>query len=1127
MPHTSDMAVVVTVHHEGRELTPTFNALGRTIAYASALTIDVVIVQDRADAATKRAVQQAISHDALSLAASVTVISADHGDLSMARNQGIEMTTAPLVGVLDADNLPSQDWLLTAHDVLSAQNVPAIVHPEAIITFGGKREVWPLMPSTTERFAKGWLAWFNPWDAFVIADRRVFERFAYRASRPSAGFGPEDWAWNCDTVAANIPHLVAPGTTLFYRATSGGLAGAHHASLLPRNGLLTDRLVARDALDRMSAPPIGPTARPLRERRVIGTSIRMAAAATRPLRRRLRAKHDAPAPIRDDLRSRRQEWASLHALQPDLPYPSDETLRSYRVWGEDWDTLFTPEQRAHWSGIIDLPARIDVLFVAPWLRTGGADLLTLQYINAVRRTRPDAVIALVTTEPEPSTRLHELDDVSVFDLGRFRLDPQFGVRVLGTLIAQLQPATVHVVNSTLGFDVIDRYGTPLSAHTNLFASTYVIDTLTDGTDWSFLHHRSRDFYNRVQMILTDNAELVETMVRTEGAPLDSFLVHNAVVDSPPSADEARTPPSADNAPPLRVVWAGRFDRQKRLDRFADIVEASAGKPMEFHFYGDQVISDDPNLSQTLERLEHAGAHRHPPYEGGFSRIASDADVLIMTSDREGLPNTLLEASASGVPVVAPAVGDIPRVINGSTGYLIRDRSSTATYLAALSAIADAPEEARIRANQARHLVEQEFSPARLDRTLEALPGYLPRRRGGRAVGYRWYSDQETADVLSSGEALTLIYTGSNGHSNFGDILQNKNIIAYWSERPDRTPVLFLPAFAAETPDRVASLKEWFRCPHIVFFSATREAPPGLSPLSGVSTAAPVHVVGGGYLNAMWGHDHFGAIDAIASDFHASQVFFTGLQIDIAAISGFERLAEAHRVPFVGVRDRTSLDLLTTHSSLAAIDTFDDLTEVLEEWGAGSSPRPVSGPASGPRVAIHMNTSDYAGGDGALLLWRDALARVARLEPRDVVLLSAYSDVRPEVRDTVGTVAALGEDYPFSVATLIDTARIALESQRGEGMPAELQHLADVDFGLSSSYHTALMMSFLGIPTYLMGANGYFGQKARLFQIPSLDAFLADPQKYVLDLDVYRATRRGWVDRLDGLTFGEDRSSEPS
>ncbi|MCR2824013.1 glycosyltransferase [Microbacterium sp. zg.Y909] len=1125
MPSVADIAIIVTVHHEGRFLVPTLRSLGRCIVEAAPARVEVVIVGDRIDEATRSAVDQALRSGALSAAERVEVIDVDHGDLSLARNDGIARSQASAVGVLDADNLPSGNWLAHAHALLSAQDVPSVVHPELVVTFGAKREVWPLISSVSPQFQRGWLAWFNPWDAFVLADRRVFERYPYRPSPPGGGFGPEDWAWNCDTLAGDVPHVVAAGTTLFYRASPHGLAAAHHASLLPRNELLSSRAVAVEALQRIGASAAAP-GRPARRRHPVGRALslarRTAAYLARPVRERLR-RPAPPVAIADDLAARRDDWSKAHELQPEIPFPSDDTLRGYGRWGTDWGTTFLPEQRAYWSAIAALPEQIDVLFIAPWLRTGGADLLTAQYIAAVRRTRPDATVALITTEPEPSTRLGALEGVTVFELGRFELLPQFGVRVLGQIIAQRRPGTVHVVNSTLGFDVVDVFGAPLAQHSDLFVSTYVLDRLPDGTMWSFLHHRSRDFYRHLAGVLTDNAKLVRHMASAEGAPEDAFVVHPAAVQEPDLGLRAR-PLTADA--PLRVVWAGRFDRQKRLDRLVPIAEALRGLPVEFHVYGDAVIGDDPALTSTLDRLRSIGAVLHPPYTSGFAEMAREGgEVLLLTSDREGLPNTVLEAMSSGMPVVAPDVGDIARVVTTATGFLVGDPEDTSGYVAALTRIVEDFPEALARARRGRERVMADFSAARLDATLEALPGYLPRAEGGRAAAHHWYTDDATRRLLESGDPVTLVYTGSNGHSNFGDILQNKNILDYWTQRPDRTPVLFLPAFAGDPGERVASLRRWFDCPHIVLFSdRRRDAPKGLREIRPPVTGAPLHVVGGGYLNAMWGSEHFSAIDAIATDLGASQVVFTGLQVDDAALSGFRRLAERHRVPFIGLRDSTSLARVSKGLDIPAVDTFDDLTEVLEDWAGPSAVRPRS-PDGGLRVAVHMNTSGYAGGEEALSVWREALESVAQLGPDEVYLLNAYADARSEVQDTLRTMAALAEDFPFGRVTVIDLAGAALGYTAGSGLPPVLEPLRTVDFALSSSYHTALMMTFLGVPTYLMGANAYFGQKAELFRLPPLADFLTDPAASLPDLSAQRLRRRAWVAELDEMTFEAPASGD--
>ena len=55
-----------------------------------------------------------------------------------------------------------------------------------------------------------------------------------------------------------------------------------------------------------------------------------------------------------------------------------------------------------------------------------------------------------------------------------------------------------------------------------------------------------------------------------------------------------------------------------------------------------------------------------------ARVLYDGlDVLVSASDAEGLPNVVLEAAASGRPIVATAAGGTPEiVIDGDTGVLV-------------------------------------------------------------------------------------------------------------------------------------------------------------------------------------------------------------------------------------------------------------------------------------------------------------------------------------------------------------------------------------------------------------------------------------------------------------------------
>ena len=65
---------------------------------------------------------------------------------------------------------------------------------------------------------------------------------------------------------------------------------------------------------------------------------------------------------------------------------------------------------------------------------------------------------------------------------------------------------------------------------------------------------------------------------------------------------------------------------------------------------------------------------------------SACDVLCLPSFREGCPNVVLEALASGRPVVASAVGGVPELINSKTGVLVPAGEAAALADALIQAV---------------------------------------------------------------------------------------------------------------------------------------------------------------------------------------------------------------------------------------------------------------------------------------------------------------------------------------------------------------------------------------------------------------------------------------------------------
>lgn len=131
-----------------------------------------------------------------------------------------------------------------------------------------------------------------------------------------------------------------------------------------------------------------------------------------------------------------------------------------------------------------------------------------------------------------------------------------------------------------------------------------------------------------------------------------------------------------------------------------------------------MIGDGPLRGEARQILEQAGVADLawlPGERHDVPEILRGLDCFVLPSLAEGISNTILEAMAVGLPVVATRVGGNPElVIEGVTGRLVPSGDADA-MAAALIAYASDPEQARAAGRAGRAEVERRFS-------LEAMVG---------------------------------------------------------------------------------------------------------------------------------------------------------------------------------------------------------------------------------------------------------------------------------------------------------------------------------------------------------------------------------------------------------------------
>ena len=119
---------------------------------------------------------------------------------------------------------------------------------------------------------------------------------------------------------------------------------------------------------------------------------------------------------------------------------------------------------------------------------------------------------------------------------------------------------------------------------------------------------------------------------------------------------------------LQCAFIGRVTQIKRPDRFLDVVSELKKRGIDIEFF---IAGDGELLDECRERV----AREDLPvkilgWQSDIERVLSAADIVILTSDNEGTPLSLIQAGMAALPVVTTNVGSVSEIVlDAKTGII--------------------------------------------------------------------------------------------------------------------------------------------------------------------------------------------------------------------------------------------------------------------------------------------------------------------------------------------------------------------------------------------------------------------------------------------------------------------------
>ena len=388
----------------------------------------------------------------------------------------------------------------------------------------------------------------------------------------------------------------------------------------------------------------------------------------------------------------------------------------------------------------DLPAGrpLNVLLMISSLEYGGAERQVVQLANYLPRERFNVSICSLSPLVPLAEGLHDRGQLHIVEKRS-----KYDFSTVGRAAKLMRRLGTDVVHAFL-FDaeMVARLAARRGGASVMIASernTDYVRPLVHSIALRLTRGRAD------AMIANSNAGKLFNM-RTLGLPDEHIhVVHNGVdVSRFRPTDPSIVRRELGIAPTDRVIgMVANFKRQKNhaaffrmaealLKRYPDCWFLCVGEPLRDNAQGAEDYHRE--MRQLLATMSIEPRTRFLGKRQDMPEVYSACDVTVLTSEREGTPNVLLESMACGVPVVATNVADNAYVVpEGRVGHIV-PLNDVPAMVERVAGLLDDPARRRAMGDAARAWVESEFSIAALVRKTGAIYETLYRRKRAQRGG---------------------------------------------------------------------------------------------------------------------------------------------------------------------------------------------------------------------------------------------------------------------------------------------------------------------------------------------------------------------------------------------------------